>query len=308
MANIFRQVSKILLGISAVVAVQASALAAPQPWNGRVYDVAQARFLQADEIREGIRNFDILVLGEKHDTPTVQLQQSAAIELALQERPQSRGRWVLGWEFLNRRDQLQIDSLWSEFVTGSLAGPDFMDRLMGKGRNRSYLPILEAAARHSGALRGLNLARDEKAPILTGGLASLPAGVVPPDFEMGGSFYRERFDAVMGGGHAAPEKMQRYFEAQCLTDDVMAFELLRGAFDFRIMVNGSFHSDYFDAAVARLRAREAGHRIMTIRFIDASDYREADLVPDLQLADPVRDARYGSVADWVWFAGEPSAD
>ena len=51
MTNSFRRVSVILvvLGLGSLFGL--SAFAAQKSWNGRVYDVVQARFLNADEIR-----------------------------------------------------------------------------------------------------------------------------------------------------------------------------------------------------------------------------------------------------------------
>lgn len=274
-------------------------------WNGRVYDVSRQEFLSEEQIRVGLSNVQILVLGEKHDTPSVQLQQARAISEALQANPQASGNWVLGWEFLNRRDQAEIQKAWSQ-VHSPQSIFDFLDRFQGQGRSRSYSPLLEMGVRYSGELRGLNLARDEKAPVVKGGLQALDPSVLPPGFAMGGPEYRERFEAVMGTGHATPEQVGRYFEAQCLTDDVMAYELLKGKSELRVLVNGSFHSDYFDAAIARIRARDLMSRLISIRFIDASDYQETELSPELKLADPVMDSRYGELADWIWFAGEPA--
>jgi uncharacterized iron-regulated protein len=280
---------------------------AATPWSGRVYDVSRQAFLTDAEIHAQLAGVEILVLGEKHDTPSVQLQQARAISETLQANPAAIGRWVLGWEFLNRRDQLAINEAWNLVNVDQISVNDLLDRFMGKGRSRSYAPILEMGVRYAGELRGLNLARDEKAPVVKGGLEALDPSILPPGFAMGGDGYRERFDAVMGGGHATPEQIGRYFQAQCLTDDVMAFELLKGVPALRVLVNGSFHSDYFDAAISRIRARDAVSRLLSIRFIDASDYSEAELSPDLKLAEPVVDSKYGALADWIWFAGEPSA-
>ncbi|MBU6375402.1 MAG: ChaN family lipoprotein, partial [Bdellovibrionales bacterium] len=170
---------------------------------------------------------------------------------------------------------------------------------------RSYLPILEAGVQFQGSLRGLNLARDEKAPVVSGGLKAIDPRLIPPGFALGGPDYWERFEKAMGS-HASPDQLERYFEAQCLVDDVMAYSVLKDEADLRVLINGSFHSDYFDGAVARIQKRAPQLRAKVIRFIDASEYTEADLSPQLNLATPVIDRQYGALADWIWFAGEPS--
>jgi uncharacterized iron-regulated protein len=279
----------------------------PDVWNGRVYDVWKREFISEREAREQLAQVRILVLGEKHDTAAVQAQQARALGWAVESQQLGPlDRWTLGWEFLNASDQSVIDSAWLDLREGRISGEEALDRLQGAGRSRSYLPILLQGLRFGGGLVGVNLSRAQKAPILTGGLASIDPSLIPPEFEMGGPGYRERFEAVMSaGGHATPEQIERYFEAQCLTDDVLAHELLRSRVSFRALVVGSFHSDYFDGVIARLKARAPDQPVHSIRFVDASEYRKDQLEPELVLREPVRHKRYGELADWVWFAGEP---
>jgi uncharacterized iron-regulated protein len=248
-----------------------------------------------------------LVLGEKHDTPIVQLEQARALAEAWEANRDEKKQWILGWEFLNRRDQRVIDGHWSNYRRGLTSDAEFMDRLLGQGRNRSYLPILQVGVQIGAELRGVNLSREEKAPVVRGGISALDPALLPPGFALGGVGYRERFEAVMTGGHASPEQVGRYFEAQSLTDAVMADALMQGAAAFRVLVTGSFHSDYFDGVFARLLAQSSGvHRLLSIRFVDASDYPKSELEPELRLAEPVHHSTYGALADWIWFAGEPS--
>lgn len=300
-----RSLGAMLVLLAASQAVGAPAGSPPEFWNGRIYDTSTRKWLDEASARRILGQTRILVLGEKHDTPSVQAQQARALDWATES--QGFGpldHWALGWEFLDHADQPAIETAWSQFGDGALNAEGVMDALQGKDRHRSYLPILDAGIRFGGMLKGLNLSRAQKAPILTGGLASLDPSLIPPGFEMGGSGYRERFEAAMAG-HASPEQLERYFEAQCLTDDVLAYQLLLPRVRFRALVAGSFHSDYADGVVARLRARAPDQTLHVIRFVDASDYSASELEPDLALHDPIHHKRYGNVADWVWFAGEP---
>jgi hypothetical protein len=101
--------------------------------------------------------------------------------------------------------------------------------------------------------------------------------------------------------HVPPDKLSNYFDAQCLTDDVMAHTLLGSREPFKILVAGSFHTDYRDGAVARLAARAPSETVAAVRIVDASDYREPELPSVLW------DERYGPVADFVVFVNEPVA-
>jgi hypothetical protein len=150
-----------------------------------------------------------------------------------------------------------------------------------------------------GRLIGVNLSRTDKEPVVQGGLINAKPGTIPADFELGSANYWERFRKTMEG-HATEAQMQNYYAAQCLTDDVIAVNMLADQkTDRRFLVVGSFHSDYFDGAVARLMNRAPDQVIGVVRFIDASDYTEAELQ-----ALPI-DSKYGPVADFVFFVNEP---
>jgi len=294
------------LGSSAQAQVAVQSKPHSTAWNGRIFDIQAGEWISESQARKVLGETQILVLGEKHNTTLVQEQEARALDWATES--QGFGpldHWVLGWEFLNHSDQIDIDAAWAGFKNGVFTAEEVMDRLQGEGRERTYLPILNSGVRFGGVLKGMNLSRTQKAPILSGGLASLDPALLPPGFEMGGEGYRERFDEAMGAGHATPDQLDRYFQAQCVTDDVLAFQLLQPRVRFRALVVGSFHADYADGVVARLRTRAPDQRMHVIRFVDASDYMVSELDPDLSLAEPIIHKRYGKLADWVWFAGEP---
>ena len=102
------------------------------------------------------------------------------------------------------------------------------------------------------------------------------------------------------GEHVQTEKMQNYYEAQCLTDDVMAYSFLKIQGGQKgVVIAGSFHTDFFDGTVLRLRARSPKTNILTIKIVDTSDYSESELM------DTLSDPKYGAIADLVYFVNEP---
>ncbi len=121
--------------------------------------------------------------------------------------------------------------------------------------------------------------------------------LLPPGYASGGEHYRQRFTEAMGD-HVPAAKIANYFDAQCLTDDVMAFSLEEGH-GLKILVAGAFHTDYRDGVVKRLEARQSEKIIKSVTIVDASDYSEADLLPLLL------DDRWGALADFVVFVNEP---
>ena len=78
-------------------------------------------------------------------------------------------------------------------------------------------------------------------------------GYATQRFELGDSGYRERFEESMQG-HASPEAVQRYFEAQSLVDETMAYSLqLLATGRFHFVIAGNFHTNYASGIVAALK-------------------------------------------------------
>ena len=266
-------------------------------WNGRILVAHENREVSLQEMAMNLVFARNVILGEKHNTPAVQLAQATVIESVVALAPQDR--MTTAWEFLNDSDQPKIDVAFQQFSTGMISAEEFLTLTQGSAKYKSYAPILEVTKKFHGQLIGVNLSRADKDPVTQGGIANAKPGTVPVGFEMGGKNYFERFVVSMQG-HATEEQIQNYFASQCLTDDVIAEKmLLHSAADRRFLVVGSFHSDYFDGVVARLMKRAPDQPIAVVRFVDASDYSESEL------QGFANDPKYGPVADFVYFVNEP---
>ncbi len=265
-------------------------------WDGKIVDVAQDRVLTQNDLAEALSDVSVLVLGEKHGTPSVQAAQAEAIRLAAWDLS---GDFTVGWEFLDHTARDLIAENFGRYARGEIDARGFLKATQGNDNNQSYIPILETVRLLGGSLIGVNLSRAQKAPVVAGGIEAADPALIPPGFEMGGATYFERFVEAMGG-HAPERTLRNYFAAQCLTDDVMAHQLALSAARLRILVTGSFHADFFDGAAKRLAFRLPEARSVTIRFVDAADYREGE-IPEL-----LRDPRYGPIADYAWFVNEPT--
>ncbi len=269
-----------------------------QGWHGRVLRPSSLSEIPFDLMADEVSRARYVVLSEKHNTPAVQEAQARVLEAVTASIGDSG--FTLAWEFLDYSARARVASAWSDFVGGRIDGRGFLLRVHGHDRNSSYLPLLESTRIMGGDLLPVNLSREEKAPIVRGGLAAADPALIPPGFAHGGPLYFERFAAAMSG-HASPEQIRNYYDAQCLTDDVMALHLAgdsSGAIAF--LVAGSFHGDYFDGTAARLRVRVgAGERVAVVRFVDASDFTEE------QILDLLHHPRYGAVADFAIFVNEP---
>jgi len=231
-----------------------------------------------------------VVLGEKHHTPWIQQAQAWIVE-GVVHAARRENDFTLGWEFLARSRKAETDALYGRFVKGEINAEEFLLSTQGP-KSMSYAPILDSLRRLGGALFGVNLTREEKAPVVSGGLAALDPALVPPTFHLGGAHYFERFRAAMGEGHG--DKLGNYFVAQCLTDAWMAQTLVADAsHPLRFLVNGHFHSDYRDGVVKELEQRGAGAAIGVVTFLDASS-----LTPEA-IHKALYHPRYGAVADYA---------
>jgi uncharacterized iron-regulated protein len=269
-------------------------------WSGRVEEAKTGRVLGLSELGQALADSDFVILGEKHDVSAIQLAQAGVIAETASRRG-SRG-FGTAWEFLDAADQGITRSAWNDFVSGSIDSSGFLTRTQGSDRYRNYAPILEITRLLGGDFFGVNLSRKEKEPVVRGGLPAALPGTVPPGFSMEFGGYFELFKIAMQG-HATETQLRNYYDAQCLTDDVMAYHLLqnRNGNELRIQIVGGFHSDYSYGLVKRLRTRAPLSKVGVVRFIDASDYTDTELRRLRQ--DPV----HGDLADFIYFVNEPKA-
>lgn len=278
-----------------------SSLANARNWDGVIYNAFNQQEVTADEFTEALEAVQLLVIGEKHYTQEVQLKEAQLLELFANVRSSVGAKgFLFGWEFLAVSEQKNTSELYKKFLDGELSALEFV-RATQSGNGDEYAPLFDSLKSVNGELLGLNLTRTEKSPVTKGGISAADPSLVPPNFEVGGKNYYERFEAVMSG-HVPPSKLQNYYEAQCLTDDVMAYQTLLNiqSVDSMAIVAGSFHTDYFDGTIAQLKRREPNLKMLSVKIVDASDYKESDLLNDLF------DAKYGPVAEYVIFVNEPS--
>ena len=269
-------------------------------WNGKIVDVRSNQQISEVDLGNRLASNSHVILAEKHYSPAVQQGQARVIRLTVEARNQDSRDFTLGWEFLNFSDQNRVSELYGQFTRGEIDAVTFLQKTQGYDPAISYAPIFETTRDLGGELLAVNLTRAQKAPVLKGGIEAADPALVPPGFEMGSDGYYARFKRVMQDGHTSETQIPNYFAAQCLTDDVIAYHLAATQTSLNFLVVGSFHAEYEDGVIARLRARSAEANVRTVRFIDASDYNESELLALLH------DNDYGDLADYVMFVNEPS--
>lgn len=290
--------------ISMVVVVMVSALSASAfagQWDQRVIRAQGKAEISKSQMFQELSAADIIVMGEKHNVAAVQNAEGEIIR-NVTTLLNKHHDFTTAWEFLEIGQQELIAQSFQKFMSGEITALDFLTITQGDTFNNTYTAILEATKEFGGQFIGVNLSRKEKAPVVKYGIGAADPALVPPGFAFGSDGYRERFSEVMGGGHTNPEQVANYYAAQCLTDDVMAYHLLKeSAHALRFIVMGSFHSDYFDGTVGRIKIRAPEQKTAVVRIVDASDYEEKDLM------SVIHDEKYGDVADFVLYVNEPAA-
>jgi uncharacterized iron-regulated protein len=273
-------------------------LSAHAEWNGKIVDVRSKQIIPRTELVAVLSLNSIIVIGEKHYTKEVQLEEGRIISDVV-IFANKENQFSLFWEFLNASSQNETQTLFSKVITHEISTSDFLIKTQGSAKAVIYSPMIEAIVSLGGKVFGGNLSRDEKAPVVLGGLAALDPKFLPPGFKLGGPSYLERFTEVMSG-HATPEQITNYFAAQSLVDDSIAYHLYQDSTtSLNFLVIGAFHSMYSDGIVARLKERNSTSKIANIEIIDSSDYTTQE-IEDLYLID-----KYGDRSDFIVFVNEP---
>lgn len=287
--------------ISLLVSLLISIHVAQASWDGKVFDGNQKKEIPRSNLLLKLASSQIVVIGEKHYTKAVQDEEGRIIfdVVTLAKKEQ---QFSLSWEFLNASAQPETENLYNQVLAKEMTSEDFLLKTQGGKNSLVYSPMITAAASLGGKLFGVNLSREEKAPVTKGGLSALDPKLLPPNFKMGGASYFERFNETMRD-HATPDQIKNYFAAQSLVDDVSAYHLLSDSLDsLKFLVIGAFHSMYNDGVVARIKDRDSSISVSNVEIIDASDYTAAELPTILS------DEKYGVRADFIIFVNEPSND
>jgi uncharacterized iron-regulated protein len=268
---------------------------------GKIVKSSTASEISLEELAKEISGANIVVLGEEHYSLPIQASQARIIK-ALVKASGAKGNFTTAWEFLDAADQKFTDHIYKQLRLGNIDAYDFLDELFGEASSLSYAPIIGATNDLGGRLIGVNISRLQKRPVSQKGISAADPKIVPPGFALGSKRYFERFKE--GARHHAQNdtQLKNMFDAQCLTDEVMAYNLLADKAKLKFLVVGSFHSDFYDGVVARLQARSPGSKIVNIRFMDVSEYRE-DEIPAI-----LHSLQYGRLADYVYFVGNFKKD
>ncbi len=255
--------------------------------------------IRASEIAKEIRPGSVIVMGELHG-----LKASSQGQLELLQALRAQGLKVsVGLEFFYYPDQMFVDS----FRVGQIEEPEFLKQIQWTGipfefyRDQALFPTYQAGERTL-ALNAPRSLTGRVSKVGLGGLTVDEQKMLPPNFQMGRDSYKKRFLAMMP--HIpSPEAGDRYFAAQSVWDDTMAWK----AADFMqshpdqvlAIVVGDFHAQYGGGLPDRIAAR-MGQKPIVFSLVSTAGLTEEEI---RQEVEPVLE--FGPRADFIWLTTEP---
>lgn len=248
------------------------------------------------ELFQSFKPSQVILLGENHG---FKVHRDQHLEVLREIRRQGL-RVQVALEFFYYPDQKFID----QYREGGLAEEVFLKAIAWGQPSYSYyrdqalFPNLAWGER----TWAINAPRNLTGQVAKYGLNSLSPEMlrlIPPHFQLGRESYRKRFHEVMGG-HVSPDAFERYFAAQSLWDDTMAWRI-SGIRQLDpeaviVVVVGEFHTQYGGGLPDRLLARGVNN-VMTI-----SQVNTAGLTPEEARSQIMPHPEYGPRADWIWAA------
>lgn len=255
--------------------------------------------LQRLELREALRDLtpgSILIIGENHG---FQVHQQQQVEIMATLR--SLGHKVsVGMEFFTYTDQPHVNN----YLSGQLSEEAFLKAISWGGLSFDFYreQTLFPDGREGSQTLALNAPRSITGKVAKGGLEALTEEdrrLLPPQFTLGRDSYKERFLKMMP--HIpSPEAGLRYFMAQSIWDDTMAWQasefIARHPDQTLVIVVGEFHVQYGGGLPDRLRARSAVP-LLTVSQINTAGLSADEIAKEVQASE-----QEGPRADLLWLA------
>lgn len=257
----------------------------------KVFDTKKSNYISSQELINTLPAQGIFILGEFHNDTAIQNAQAQLIQKkVLLENAQND--FTVNWEFINHTEEAKTQKLYKELLESNITVQQFISLTAGK-QNTVYAPIIEVSKNLQGEFRGVNLPRSLKQKVIKEGIQSIDPKYIPSFHYDGGAEYKERFLEVMGN-HVPTNKLDSYFTAQCLTDSVMAEQVhINATKSLSFLIAGSFHTDFYDATVARLK-NLTNENIVTFKFVNEDSIDAAEVKQYLQ-----GHKSYGAYADYI---------
>ncbi len=254
-----------------------------------VYDTTKKAERPYDSFLKAIADSKYIVLGEFHYDLAIQEAEGQIIQDVSALVPGASKNVM--WEFLNVTDQPVVDKLFGEVVAGTLTSEEFILKTLGD-QNAPYASVISATRDVKAGLIALNLPREQKQKVIKEGIQSIDPKLVPATHYLSGKNYYDRFVDSMGG-HVPAEKIQSYYVAQCLVDSVMSDTAVKRKADLNFLVAGSFHTDFFDGTVEKIKKLDSA-KLASVKIINLDSLSEEEIA-----AFETGDQTFGLYADYI---------
>ncbi len=270
------------------------------PVKNTIYTGEQNAEISLDEMINSLPDKGVIVFGEIHNLNTHHEKHLLFLK-RLHELKAKRIHVAL--EFLSYPDQKFVD----DYLKGELSDQDFQTATGFGSDFPSYKPKILFPLTTGGQSFAINAPRSlsrQLARVGLEGLSEEEEKLLPPDFTLGNEEYYARFLEVMtGGSHPLPPAaLERYFQAQSLWDDTMAWKVSEWQSkypnDLIVIIVGDFHASYESGLPERLRARGVNDitTISQVQFFGLNTQQRTELLSP--------NGPYGVRADYIWTSSE----
>lgn len=248
-----------------------------------------------DSVFKDLKPGSVVILGEKHYNNSVKKQHIEVLNYL-----RSLGlKTSVGMEFFSFTQQSEIN----DFRNQKMNEKEFLDKTLWGNLSFDFYreQFLFPDQNQGESLIGLNSPKFLTRKVSKQGIDKLTDDdkkLLPPNFSLGRESYKKRFLKVMPH-NLSPEVADRYFQAQSLWDDTMAWvasEFIKKNQDHvLVIIVGEFHLQYGGGLIDRLKARGI-QSILGISQLDSNDYEsQTDLIKDVQASE-----EFGPRADYIW--------
>ena len=233
--------------------------------SGRIVHGAQADSTGTAELVRELLEYDVVFLGELHDSDEGHAFQNEVTRRLGAERP-----LVLSLEMFERDVQIWLDA----YLAGAMSEDEFLE--VGRpwpNYAEHYRPAVELARARGWPVLAANLPRPVARDIARQGVEAVDSPWLPRGIDSSEGPYKELFVEAMGGHGAGmeSEQLDDWYAAQCAKDDAMAESiadwLVRSTDPEPPLVVhwcGRFHSDFGLGTVERLQARAPELKIAVV--------------------------------------------
>lgn len=292
--------------LSLIFALVLSANAQPYSAHEAVWDARAHKFITLAEFKAAPG--DIVVMGEEHAVKGSESDAETFVhhrnQVRLIKQLQKSRTVSVGMEFLIYTFQSLVD----QFIDGFFPEASFLQAVhWGSNPFQFYRDQILSTRGTWGRTLALNIPQEIADQVTKAGKDSLTPdqqALTPPFWERGNESYFERFSDAMKE-HAPPEAIERYFWAQSLWDDTMAWKALEHQREHPdhvlVIIVGEFHVLFGGGLPYELKKNGAAS-VKTVLQVQIPDWA------DSTLQEAIRpDPKYGESADYLWLHTTPTA-